>query len=56
MAMGTAVIRRPDGKARIRHQPLFIMDLAGGGGRELEFDDPMENYASGGFVDDEDLE
>jgi len=56
MAMGTAVMRRPDGKARIRHQPLFIMDLAGGGGRELEFDDPIQNYASGGFVDDDDLE
>jgi len=56
MAMGTAVINRPDGKVRIRHQPLFIMDLARGGGRELEFDDPMENYASGGFVDDDDLE
>ncbi len=27
MAFGTAVIARPDGKARIRHQPLFILDL-----------------------------
>jgi uncharacterized protein YbjQ (UPF0145 family) len=56
MAMGTAVIRRPDGKARISHQPLMIMDLSGRTKRELEFDVSMENLAQGGFVDEEAME
>jgi uncharacterized protein YbjQ (UPF0145 family) len=56
MAMGTAIKNRPDGQSRIVHSPLFIMDLAGRGGRELEFDDPMENLAQGGFSDEEALE
>ncbi|MBS1992625.1 MAG: YbjQ family protein [Cyanobacteria bacterium SZAS LIN-3] len=56
MAMGTAVKRRPDGKARIRHEPLIIMDLAKRSVREIEFDDPIEDYAHGGFVDDDALD
>jgi uncharacterized protein YbjQ (UPF0145 family) len=56
MAMGTAVIRRPDGKARIKHEPLLIMDLSGRTKRELEFDVSMENLAQGGFVDAEAME
>lgn len=56
MAMGTAVMRRPDGKSRISHQPLFIMDLAGRSKRELEFDVSMENLAQGGFADAEAME
>ena len=56
MAMGTAVIRRPDGKARISHQPLFIMDLSGRSKREVEFDVSLENLAQGGYTGAEDGE
>jgi uncharacterized protein YbjQ (UPF0145 family) len=56
MAMGTAVIGRPDGKARISHQPLLIMDLSGRSKREVEFDVSMENLAQSGFGDAETIQ
>jgi len=54
-ALGTAVTRRPDGKARIRHQPLMIMDLASKTKREIEFDVSMNNLTKGGFDDEKAL-
>jgi uncharacterized protein YbjQ (UPF0145 family) len=45
MALGTGVIKRPDGKARILHQPLFIMDLAGRNERECHIEQKNEAVA-----------
>jgi len=56
LAMGTAVTNRPDGKARINHKPMMVIDLARNSLRSLEFDDPISNMAEGGFDDDEALE
>jgi len=56
MAMGTAVTNRPDGKARINPKPMMVIDLARGGLRNLEFDDPIGEMAQGGFEDDDALE
>ncbi len=56
LAMGTAVTNRPDGKARINHKPMMVIDLSKGGLRNLEFDDPLEDLATAGFADDESLD
>jgi uncharacterized protein YbjQ (UPF0145 family) len=56
MASGTAVICRPDGKARIAHQPLFIMDLSGRSKRELEFDVSMQALTGAGVAEGDALE
>ncbi len=58
MAMGTAIVERPDGKKRIEHTPRMVIDLSGSGLRELEFDDPIADLATAryGSSDDDDDE
>ncbi|HMW91705.1 MAG TPA: heavy metal-binding domain-containing protein [Candidatus Obscuribacter sp.] len=57
MAMGTAVVDRPDGKKRISPSPLIVIDLSRRGKSDVEFDEPLSNYvatASYGAEDDYD--
>lgn len=57
LAMGTAVTSRPDGKARISHKPMMVIDLARNGLRSLEFDDPLEDIGQSNYAaDDDELE
>lgn len=55
MAMGTALIKRPDGKKRIEHSPLFVIDLRAQASNKVEFEEPIANLVgSGNSADDDD--
>jgi uncharacterized protein YbjQ (UPF0145 family) len=54
MAMGTALTARPDGKKRISTAPLMMIDLATRSKREIEFDEPLNNYVSSTYSTDDD--
>lgn len=56
VALGTAVVKHPDARPRSSTKPLMMIDLTRGGRREIEFDEPIDEMAQGGFADDEAME
>lgn len=56
VALGTAVVKHHDMRDRQARSPLMMIDLRGGGEREIEFDEPIDEMAQGGFDDDDALE
>lgn len=54
MAMGTAIVDRPDGKKRIEHTPRFVIDLSRSGLRQIEFDDPIANLTTSTYSANDD--
>lgn len=58
--LGTAVLRRPDGKARAMPTTRMVIDLSKSGIKNIDFDAPIDELAGGrgseGFADDEALE
>lgn len=58
--IGTAILKRPDGKSREMVKTRMVIDLSKSGVKNVEFDEPLDELAGGSgseeFADDEALE